>query len=165
MNATQHTGCGFHAMSIYRVLVTSSFMLITLLLFFTLVFSSEGVQKYKPLSEEHIQKLKKIAGVIAAEITRRDIKTIMVKYFTDIRGRPTMVTKEITEEFKRQLVFSGKNRFSVTSDNADAVVRGILTPFKDKRKWQLKIEVVSAKTGAIITAYTGILKKTKGVKK
>lgn len=132
------------------------------LLFFTPVFSSEGVQKYKPLSEEHIQKLKKIAGVIAAEIVRRDIKTIMVKDFTDIRGRPAMVTKEITEEFKRQLVFSGKSRFSVTSDNADAVVRGILTPFKDKRKWQFKIELVSSSTGKIITSYAGILKGLRG---
>jgi hypothetical protein len=162
MDTTQHTGCGFHAMNIYRVLVPSSFMLIILLLFFTPVSSSEGVQEYKPLSEEHIQKLKKIAGVIAAEIVRRDIKTIMVKDFTDIRGRPTMVTKEITEEFKRQLVFSGKSRFSVTSDNADAVVRGILTPFKDKRKWQLKIELVSSSTGKIITSYAGILKGLRG---
>ncbi len=144
-------------------------MLIILLLFFTPVFSpvfsSEGVQKYKPLSEEHIQKLKKIAGFIAVEINRRGIKTVEVREFTDIRGRPSAVGKDLAKEFERQMAAAEGRGFAIIKNNAKAVVTGTLTPFKEREKWQIKIEVISAETGAIITAYTGILKKTKGVKK
>lgn len=126
---------------------------------------SEKTRQYYPSAKEHSQKIKQIAGIIAVEINRRSIKTIEVKEFTDIRGRPSTAGKDVAKEFERQLAIAGGDSFKLVKGNAGAVVTGTLTPFKEKEKWQIKIKVVSAETGAVITTYTGILKKAKGGKK
>ncbi|HAK89027.1 MAG TPA: hypothetical protein DHV16_04410 [Nitrospiraceae bacterium] len=126
---------------------------------------AEKTQRYFPSAKEHSQKIKQIAGIIAVEINRRGIKTVEVKEFTDIRGRPSAVGKDIAKEFERQMAAAEGRGFAIIKNDAKAVVTGTVTPFKEREKWQIKIKVVSAETGAVITAYTGILKKTKGIKK
>ncbi|MBI5212764.1 MAG: hypothetical protein HY957_05250 [Nitrospirae bacterium] len=126
---------------------------------------SEKTRQYYPSAKEHSQKIKQIAGFIAVEINRRGIKTVEVREFTDIKGRPSAVGKDIAKEFERQMAAAEGRGFAIIKNDAKAVVTGTLAPFKEREKWQIKIKVLSAETGAVITAYTGILKKAKGVKK
>lgn len=155
---------------LFKIIVPCSFWLqgFSFLMFVLLspdIAMSEKTLQYYPSAKEHSQKIKQIAGIISVELSRRGIKTVEVREFTDIRGRPSAPGKDISKEFERHLAIAGGNIFKVVKGNAGAVVTGTLTPFKEKEKWQIKIEVISAETGAIITAYTGILKKSKGVKK
>jgi len=87
---------------------------------------------------------------------------VAVENFTDSKGRASARGMLMAKEFKKQFAVM---KLNVMSSGTGAVVGGTLTPFREKEKWQIKVEVVSAETGAVITAYTGILKKIKRVKK
>lgn len=129
---------------------------IFLFLFSTNTYPSE-IQNL-PLTKGNIQKIKHIAGIITSEITKRNIKTVMVKDFTDINGKPSSAGKAIAEEFTKQLISSAGKQFSVVNSNADAVITGTVAPFKEDNKWQIKIKVVSSDRGKIITSYSGVLR-------
>jgi hypothetical protein len=136
--------------------------LIFLFLFSTTALSSEISQKANPqLTKTHVQKLKRIAGIISSEIIKRSIKTVSVEDFTDIKGRPSPIGKKMREEFVKQLMFIGKTNFNIVNNGSDVIIRGILIPFKEDKKWRLDIKVISSDTGQIITSYSGILKKLK----
>ncbi len=124
--------------------------------------SSERGQKVHPqLPKTHILKLKRIAEIITSEIIKRNIKTVKVEDFTDIKGRPSPIGKKMREEFVKQLMFIGKTNFNIVNNGSDVIIRGILIPFKEDKKWRLDIKVISSDTGQIITSYSGILKKLK----
>ncbi len=159
-----------HRRFLKTIIIPCSFLLqgfsfLMLVLLSPDIVLAEKTQRYFPSAKEHSQKIKQIAGIIAVEINRRGIKTVEVREFTDIKGRPSAVGKDIAKEFARQMAAAGAGNFAIIKSEAKAVVIGTITPFKEREKWQIKIEVISAETGAVITAYTGILKKAKGVKR
>lgn len=140
--------------------------LIPVFLFSTFVFSSEKSEKKSPaLPKEYSQKLKRIAANIASEIAARNIKSVMVNDFTDLKGRQNETGKEMAKEFKKHLISAGAEKFSVTDSNAGAVVSGIIAPFKEKGKLRLQIKAISSDTGKTITTYTGVFKRQKEEKK
>ncbi|MBI5049718.1 MAG: hypothetical protein HZC11_02290 [Nitrospirae bacterium] len=133
--------------------------LIPLLLIPATIFSSE--RQSPSLTKETRQKLKRIAGIIASEITKRNITTVTVRDFTDINGKPSSTGKAIAGEFTKQMAFSAGKNFSVMSSSAEVVITGTVAPFKEDNKWQIKIKVVSSGTDKVITSYSGILKRLK----
>lgn len=125
-------------------------------------FSAQKGQKKPPsLPKEHVQKLKRIAGIISGELVKKGIQTVIVEDFIDLEGRHSSDGKLMAQELANQLTTIGKNSFSVIKSNASAIVKGTLIPFKGKKKWKLEIKVVYSDTGNIITSYTGILKTKK----
>jgi hypothetical protein len=137
--------------------------LIPLFLYSNPVFSSE--KKSPVLPKEYVQKLKRIATNIASEIISRNIKSVMVNDFTDLKGRQNETGKEMAKEFKKHLTSAGAANFSVIDSNAEAVVYGTIAPFKEKGKLRLQIKVISSSTGKTITTYTGVFKKPREGKK
>lgn len=128
--------------------------------------SSEINQKSNPhLSKTHILKLKRIAEIITSEIIKRNIKTVKVEDFTDIKGRHSPIGTKMREEFVKQLMFIGKTNFNIVNNGSDVIIRGILIPYKEGGKWRLEIKVISSDTGQIITSYAGIFKKLKSVRR
>jgi len=138
---------------------------------------AEKAQKQNPsLPKEHVQKLKRIAGIIAGEITRRNIKSVTVMDFTDIRGNPSKMGETVAAEFRKQMEVLGKANFTVVDSRYDsstthgqpssegALVTGMFLPFKGGDKWRLDIKVLSP-DNRLITSYSGFFRKTKGVKK
>ena len=133
---------------------------------------AEKAQKQNPsLPKEHVQKLKRIAGIIAGEITRRNIKSVTVMDFTDIRGNPSKMGETVAAEFRKQMEALGKANFTVVDSRYDsqpssggALVTGMFLPFKGGDKWKLDIKVLSP-DNRLITSYSGFFRKTKGAKK
>ena len=129
---------------------------------------AEKVQKQNPhLSKEEIQKLRDIAVLIAGELTRRNIKSVIVMDFKDIKGNPSKMGKTVAAEFRRQMEALGKTNFTVEDSGGGAFVTGMFLPFKGGDKWRLDIKVIEALSpdNRLITSYSGFFRKTKGVKK
>lgn len=137
-------------------------LIILLLLAVPLLAADKAQGQSFVLPKEHIQKLKRIADIVGKEIERKGIKTVTIENFTDSKGRPSARGMLMTKEFKKQ--FSAM-KLNVMDSGTEAVVKGTLIPFKSGEKWQLSIKVVSADKNRIITSYTGIFKKPKGIKK
>jgi len=126
---------------------------------------AEKTQKQNPpLSKEEIQKLRDIAVIISEEITRRNIKSVTVLGFKDIKGHPSRPGKPVAAEFKKQLETVGKARFTVLESGGGALVTGMFLPFKGGDKWRLDIKVLSPDNRLLIS-YSAFYRKTKGVKK
>lgn len=116
------------------------------------------------LPKEQIQKLKRIAGIIAGEITRRSIKSVTVTDFKDIKGNPSKMGKTVAAEFRKQMEILGKTNFTIVDSGGGALVTGMFLPFKGGDKWRLDIKVFSS-DNKLITSYSGFFRKIKGVKK
>lgn len=127
--------------------------------------ADRSLERQPPLPQEHVRKLKRIAAFIADELQRRSVKSVTVEDFTDFYKRPSATGTRMAGEFSKQLTAIGNKNFMVVETGAEAIVAGTLVPFKDGGKWKLDIKVVSSGKGKIITAYTGIFKKAKTVKK
>ncbi|MDI6744969.1 MAG: hypothetical protein QMD07_06290 [Thermodesulfovibrionales bacterium] len=133
---------------------------------------AEKAQKQSPpLSKEEIQKLKDIAVIVAGEITRRGIKSVIVTDFKDIGGKPSKAGKTASVEFRKQIETIGKTNFTVVDSRYDsqpsgggALVTGMFLPFKGGDKWRLDIKVLSP-DNRLITSYSAFYRKAKGVKK
>lgn len=135
------------------------------LVLFSIAQSSEKSQD-QPVSlpKEHVKKLKRIAEIIAGEISNGLIKTVTVEVFTDFKGKPSKIGKAMANEFKKHLMSLAGADFSIVDTGADAVIGGVLVPFKGGDKWKLDIKVVS-QDKKIVMSYTGIFKKAKTAKK
>lgn len=120
---------------------------------------------HSPLPGEHVRKLERIAQFIAGELQRRSIKSVTVEDFTDFYKRPSATGTKMAGEFSKQLAAIGDKNFTVLPAGGEAVVTGILVPFRTGGKLKLDIKVVSSDKSKIITSYTGIFKKAKAVKK
>jgi hypothetical protein len=131
------------------------------------VLPAEKAQKQNPsLPQEHVRKLKRIASFIADELQRRSLKSVTVEDFTDFYKRPSGTGTRMAREFSRQLTAIGDKNFRVLPDGGDAIVTGVVVPFKSGGKIKLDIKVVSADGSKIITSYSGIfLKKARPAKK
>ncbi len=127
--------------------------------------ADRSLERQPPLPQEHVRKLKRIAVFIADELQRRSVKSVTVEDFTDFHKRPSATGTRMAREFSRQLAAVGNKNFMVLPDGGDAVVTGVVVPFREGGKLKLDIQVVSSDKGKIITAYTGIFKKAKAVKK
>ncbi len=144
----------------YRVYFIYTVAVLILILLPALSSSTNGKStKAKFLPAKHTQKIKQIAGFIANELTVKNIKTATVKPFSDFKGKQTEESKLMTKEFSSHLSSAHKNLTVITGDGADAVITGILMPFKGKQKWRLQIKAVRADTGEIITSYMGYFKE------
>lgn len=129
------------------------------------VLPAEKGQKQNPsLSKEEVQKLRDIAVIISGEIIRRDIKSVTVTDFKDIKGNPSKMGKTVAAEFRRQMEALGKTNFTVVDSGGGAFVTGMFLPFKGGDKWRLDIKVLSP-DNRLITSYSGFFRKTKVVKK
>jgi hypothetical protein len=127
--------------------------------------SAEKAQKQKPpLSKEEVQKLRDIAVIIAGEIARKNIKTVTVMNFTDIKGNPSKKGRTVAAEFRKQIETIGKARFAVVDAGGGAFVKGMFLPFKGGDKWRLDIKVLSP-DNRLITSYSAFYRKTKGLKR
>ncbi|TAL26721.1 MAG: hypothetical protein EPN94_02620 [Nitrospirae bacterium] len=118
-----------------------------------------------PLPGEHVRKLERIAQFIAGELQRRSVKTVAVENFTDFYKRPSATGTKMAGEFSKQLAAAGDKNFMVLPDGGDAIITGVVVPFRTGGKLKLDIKVVSSDKSKIITSYTGIFKKAKTVKK
>lgn len=124
-----------------------------------------SLERQPPLPQEHVRKLERIAAFIADELQRRSVKSVTVEDFTDFYKRPSATGTRMAREFSRQLAALGDKNFMVLPDGGDAIVTGVVVPFKSGGKLKLDIKVVSADRSKIITAYSGIFKKARPVKK
>ena len=124
-----------------------------------------SLERQPPLPQEHVRKLKRIAAFIADELQRRSVKSVTVKDFTDFHKRPSATGTRMAREFSKQLTAVGDKNFMVLPNGGDAIVTGVVVPFREGGKLKLDIKVVSADGSKIITAYSGIFKKVKAVKK
>ena len=143
-----------------------------LVLIFILFLSSipalaadRSLERQPPLPQEHVRKLKRIAAFIAAELQRRSVRSVIVEDFTDFYKRPSGTGTRMAREFSRQLTAIGDKNFRVLPDDGDAIVTGVVVPFREGGKLKLDIKVVSADRSKIITAYSGIFKKVRPAKK
>lgn len=128
--------------------------------------ADRSLERQPPLPQEHVRKLKRIAAFIADELQRRSIKSVTVEDFTDSYKRPSATGTRMAREFSRQLAELGDKNFRVLPDGGDAIVTGVVVPFKSGGKIKLDIKVVSANRSKIITSYSGIfLKKARPAKK
>jgi len=126
----------------------------------------KSLERQPALPQEHVRKLKRIASFIAAELQRRPVKSVTVEDFTDFHKRPSATGTRMAREFSRQLAAIGDKNFMVLPDVGDAIVTGVIVPFKSGGKIKLDIKVVSADGSKIITSYSGIfLKKARPAKK
>ncbi|MBU4320337.1 MAG: hypothetical protein L6246_10405 [Thermodesulfovibrionales bacterium] len=145
---------------------------IILFMFSANVLPAEREQKKTPpLSKQEVQKLRDIAVIIAGEITRRNIKSVTVTDFKDIKGNPSKMGKTASVEFRKQMEALGKTNFTIVDSRYDsqpsgggALVTGMFLPFKGGDKWKLDIKVLSP-DNRLIASYSGFFRKTKGVKK
>lgn len=128
------------------------------------LLAEKGQKQNPPLSKQEVQKLKDIAVIIAGEITRRNIKTVTVMDFKDIKGNPSKMGKTAAAEFRKQIEAVGKTRFTIVNSGGGAFVTGMFLPFKGGDKWRLDIKVLSP-DNRLITSYSGFFRKTKGVRK
>ena len=128
------------------------------------LLAEKGQKQNPPLSKQEIQKLRDIAVIIAGEITRRNIKTVTVMDFKDIKGNPSKMGKTVAAEFRKQMEAYGKTNFTVKDSGGGALVTGMFLPFKGGDKWRLDIKVLSP-DNRLITSYSGFFRKTKGVRK
>jgi len=89
------------------------FSFIFLFIFAADALPAEKAQKQNPpLFREEIQKLKDIAVIIAGEITRRNITTVTVTDFKDIKGNPSKARKTAGVEFRKQITAVQNNLIS-----------------------------------------------------
>lgn len=145
---------------------------IILFMFSANVLPDEREQKKNPpLSKQEVQKLRDIAVIVAGEIARRNIKSVTVTDFKDIKGNPSKLGKTVAAEFRKQIEALGKTKFTVVDSRYDsqpsgggALVTGMFLPFKGGDKWKLDIKVLSP-DNRLIASYSGFFRKTKGVKK
>ena len=131
----------------------------------TALADDKSLEGQPALPQEHARKLKRIAAFIADELQRRSVKSVTVEDFTDFHKRPSATGTRMAREFSRQLAALGDKNFMVLPDGGDAIVTGVVVPFKSGGKIKLDIKVVSIERTKIITAYSGIFKKVKTVKK
>jgi hypothetical protein len=110
----------------------------------------------KSLPKGYTQKLKKTSDFLAAELSNKGIRKVEVKIFTDASGRVTKESKIITDKFIKFL--SGNQGTVISSSDAEAIISGVLTPFKGKKKWRLQIKVVSTGTNIVIISYEGYIR-------
>lgn len=143
-----------------------------LVLIFILFLSSipaltadRSLERQPSLPQEHVRKLKRIAVFIADELQKRSVKSVTVEDFTDFYKRPSATGTRMAREFSRQLAAAGDKNFMVLPDGGDAIVTGLVVPFRAGGKIKLDIKVVSADRSKIITSYSGIFKKTRPAKK
>lgn len=125
--------------------------------------AEKGQKQNPPLSKQEIQKLRDIAVIIAGEITRRNIKSVTVMDFKDIKGNPSKMGKTASVEFRKQMEAVGKTRFTVVDSGGGALVTEMFLPFKGGDKWRLDIKVLSP-DNRLITSYSGFFRKIKGEK-
>jgi len=147
-------------MKILSVLIAFVFLFV-----FTadVLLAEKGQKQNPPLSKQQIQKLRDIAVIIAGEITRRNIKTVTVMDFKDIKGNPSKMGKTVAAEFRKQMGAYGKTNFMVKDSGGDALVTGMFLPFKGGDKWRLDIKVLSP-DNRLITSYSGFFREIKGEK-
>ncbi len=147
-------------MKILSVLIAFVFLFV-----FTadVLLAEKGQKQNPPLSKQQIQKLRDIAVIIAGEITRRNIKTVTVMDFKDIKGNPSKMGKTVAAEFRKQIEAVGKTRFTIVNSGGGAFVTGMFLPFKGGDKWRLDIKVLSP-DNRLITSYSGFFRKIKGEK-
>jgi len=139
--------------------------LVFLFVFVTDAIPAEKGQKQNPpLSKKEVQKLRDIAVIISGEITRRNVKSVTVMDFNDIKTSPSKMGKTVAAEFRRQMEALGKTNFTVVDSGGGAFVTGMFLPFKGGDKWRLDLKVLSP-DNRLITSYSGFFRKTKGVKK
>ena len=152
---------------VFRVKMLSMLAAFVFLLMFSanVLPAEKGQEQNPPLPQEHIRKLKRIAAFIADELQRRSVKSVTVKDFTDFYKRPSATGTRMAGELSRQLTALGDKNFMVLPNGGDAIVTGVVVPFREGGKLKLDIKVVSADGSKIITAYSGIFKKVKAVKK
>ena len=141
-----------------RILFSLSCVLIFLISYPASGVSVEKGQKGVTLSKVHIQKLRRAAEIVAQALSEKGIKTVKVIEFTDIKGGPSAIGREMSGEFKIYLKSAGRKNFSVINDSPEALVKGSVAPFKQTGKRQLKIIAVTRDKGAVITSYTGIFR-------
>ena len=123
------------------------------------IFAAASVSATSFSSEGHSKKVKKIAVYMAAELSNRRIKTVMVRPFADSKGRETVESKAVTENFIRHLS-SARGKVAVrSSGEAEATITGILLRFEKKDKWQLRVRAARSGSNEIITSYTAIFTK------
>ncbi len=128
--------------------------------------ADRSLERQPALPQEHVRKLKRIASFIAAELQRRSVKSVTVEDFTDFYKGPSATGTMMAREFARQLAAAGDKNFTVLPAGGEAVVTGIVVPFRTGGKLKLDIKVVSADGSKIITSYSGIfLKKARPAKK
>lgn len=125
--------------------------------------AEKGQKQNQPLSKQEIQKLRDIAVIIAGEITRRNIKSVTVMDFKDIKGNPSKMGKTASVEFRKQMKAVGKTRFTVVDSGGGALISGMFLPFKGGDKWRLDIKGLSP-DNRLITSYSGFFRKIKGEK-
>ena len=145
--------------------ILSLFAAFVFLLMFSenVLLAEKGQKQNPPLSKQEVQKLKDIAVIIAGEITRRNIKTVTVMDFKDIKGNPSKMGKTVAAEFRKQIEAVGKTRFTIVNSGGGAFVTGMFLPFKGGDKWRLDIKVLSP-DNRLITSYSGFFRKIKGEK-
>ena len=131
-------------------------MLFILLIFF-IPFTLSHASKEITLSKGHKAKLEKIAQMIADDISRRGIKTVEIKDFTDLKGRSLAHEKAITLSFKKSLIRVSKGRFTIVDSNGQVLIKGIVIPYREKERFNLKIELIS--NGTVLSSYSSIFKK------
>jgi len=122
------------------------------------IFAAASVSAAPFSPERHSKKIRKIADYMAAELSNKGIKTVMVKPFSDSKGRETIESKAVTENFIRHLS-SARGKVAVrSSGEAEATITGILMRFEKKDRWQLRVRAARSGSNEIITSYTAIFK-------
>ncbi|MBI4824423.1 MAG: hypothetical protein HY805_09400 [Nitrospirae bacterium] len=138
---------------------------VCLIVFPSVVFS-EGIIK------ENLPKLRGVIQMFAERLMEGAVscghchegmekteRSVVIEGFKDIEGNLTRECKELTDVFIRELADAGGPLLRVTQGvSGDVVISGTLTPFKGKKKWQLKIKAVSSNTSRVITIYEGLLR-------
>jgi len=130
---------------------------ILLFLFISLTPYLSLASKEITLSKEHKAKLERLAQRMADDISQRGIKTVEIRDFTDLKGRSRRLEKAITLRFKKALIRASKGRFSVVANKGEILIKGTVLPYKEKERFDLKIELIS--NGTVLSTYSSIFKE------
>jgi hypothetical protein len=106
-------------------------------------------------SGKYTSKIMRISGFLAAEIVEKGAKAVRVEPFKDAKGRETEENRLVRDSFIKALSSAEQRIVVISAGKADAILSGILIPFKGREKWRLRIKVVHAATGELITSYEG----------
>lgn len=140
-----------------------SIFFLALSLLILLLSINKGYSIERKLTKTHQQKIEKIATIITEEIVNRKIKTIILRKFVDLKGRTGSFEQRLTYEFRRALIKVKKGRFKIFTKDAEVIIRGVVIPYAEKDRFDLKIELIKLRAGKedsdeVIFTYTGIFK-------
>ncbi|MFN3739740.1 MAG: hypothetical protein ACK4TF_03575 [Thermodesulfovibrionales bacterium] len=135
-----------------------AFLSLILLLGINSVYCTE-----RKLTKTHQQKIEKIATILTEELVNRKIKTVILRNFVDLKGRTGPFEQSLTYEFRKALIKVKKGRFKIFTKDAEVIIRGIVIPYAEKDRFDLKIELFKSPAGKdgseeILFTYTGIFK-------